>query len=64
MEDRLQDGRDVTVIASEAKQSIALQDRRVDCFVASLLAMTEENYAAAAVATTCANSCSRFDCER
>ena len=28
------------VIASEAKQSMARQNRRVDCFVASLLAMT------------------------
>jgi hypothetical protein len=29
------------VFASEAKQSIAPQQRRLDCFVAALLAMTE-----------------------
>jgi hypothetical protein len=29
-----------TVIASEAKQSMRLQERKLDCFVASLLAMT------------------------
>jgi hypothetical protein len=28
------------VIASEAKQSISQQKRKLDCFVASLLAMT------------------------
>jgi hypothetical protein len=28
------------VIASEAKQSISLREERLDCFVASLLAMT------------------------
>jgi hypothetical protein len=28
------------VIASEAKQSIGQQERKLDCFVASLLAMT------------------------
>jgi hypothetical protein len=31
------------VIASEAKQSIAQQKERVDCFVASLLAMTAKS---------------------
>jgi hypothetical protein len=31
------------VIASEAKQSIAPQARKLDCFVASLLAMTGIN---------------------
>src|SRR3981189_1235878 len=30
-----------TVIASEAKQSIARRQERMDCFVASLLAMTK-----------------------
>jgi hypothetical protein len=30
----------INVIASEAKQSIELQERKLDCFVASLLAMT------------------------
>jgi hypothetical protein len=29
------------VIASEAKQSTAAQERKMDCFVASLLAMTK-----------------------
>src|SRR5580692_2888868 len=32
------------VIASEAKQSIARQAAKLDCFVASLLAMTMESY--------------------
>jgi hypothetical protein len=37
------DGRSkITVIASEAKQSISPRKERIDCFVASLLAMTEE----------------------
>src|SRR5258708_35385633 len=38
-------GADETVIASEAKQSIAQQNGKVDCFVASLLAMTPEQKA-------------------
>src|SRR5882757_1179319 len=33
---------DVTVIASVAKQSIAPREERMDCFVASLLAMTKQ----------------------
>jgi hypothetical protein len=33
--------RSLTVIASAAKQSIAQQKERMDCFVAALLAMTE-----------------------
>jgi hypothetical protein len=32
----------IAVIASEAKQSISLRKERLDCFVASLLAMTVE----------------------
>jgi hypothetical protein len=32
------------VIASEAKQSIAQRNERMDCFVASLLAMTNAHY--------------------
>jgi hypothetical protein len=31
------------VIASDAKQSIAVRGKRLDCFVAALLAMTEED---------------------
>jgi hypothetical protein len=32
------------VIASEAKQSIYLREERMDCFVASLLAMTARSH--------------------
>jgi hypothetical protein len=34
----------MAVIASEAKQSIAQQKRKLDCFVATLLAMTAEGF--------------------
>jgi len=36
-------GQPLPVIASEAKQSILPFEERVDCFVASLLAMTNPN---------------------
>jgi hypothetical protein len=34
----------IHVIASEAKQSISPHEERMDCFVATLLAMTAERF--------------------
>jgi hypothetical protein len=64
MEDRLQDGRDLVVIANEAKQSIWARNRDWIASSLTLLAMTDEAAYAAAAVTTWANSASRFDCER
>ena|GEM_PF-5020389 len=48
--------RPATVIASEAKQSIPPHEERMDCFVASLLAMTERAEAYRTTAAVCPNS--------
>src|SRR5205823_3723213 len=45
-EDRVSDDRSLHVIASAAKQSIALPRERMDCFVALLLATTPIDFVA------------------
>jgi hypothetical protein len=76
MEDRLQDGRAVTEphpeerplgrVSKDGHFGASWFETREDALLTMRVMITpsEKNYAAAAAVTTCANSASRFDCER
>jgi hypothetical protein len=49
----------VNVIASEAKQSIVRHSGQVDCFVATLLAMTDNKRPYSSVGATSRATCTR-----
>jgi hypothetical protein len=61
-DDRLREANPcLSVIASAAKQSISLRKERLDCFVASLLAMTEERGASPSLRANGSRECAPDD---